>query len=109
MLALIKKNDCPKAAHTQAKNENLLNPFIAPGDPVQVKITTEKSTQISSKSVLPSGWKLVGNNELAAGNNVITLMVPNSVKAGSHKVRLITEDKMKSEFTVTVVDQVGKH
>jgi hypothetical protein len=109
MLKLIIKEDCPKAKQTIGSNKQLLNPFIAPGDPVQFSISAKSETAITDKSELPSGWKIVGKGLLNKGENVVTLTVPRKVKAGSHTVKLVMADGKQVEGTVTVVSQVGKH
>lgn len=109
MLALIKKKDCPRAAHTKAKEERLLNPFIAPGDPVQISINAKSATKISNQSKLPSGWKIVGKGDLKKGDNFVTLTVPSSTQQGRHDIRIAYGDNEKIDCQVNVVRQVGKH
>lgn len=109
MLALIKQRNCPRAKQTIAKNDRLLNPFIAPGDPVQIRVKANSATTISDQSKLPSGWKVVGDQKLSKGENIVTLTVPKSTKAGSHAVTIATGENKNVECKVTVVSQVGKH
>lgn len=109
MLQLIKKNDCPRARHTTVRNKQLLNPIIAPGDPVQINFSASADTSISDQSKLPNGWKIAGSKKLSKGENFVTLSVPRSTKQGSHTVKISTADGQSVELEVIVVSQVGRH
>ena len=109
MLELIRRRDCPRAKHTKSSNPRLLNPFIAPGDPVQIRVKADSVTTISKQSQLPAGWKVAGDQKLKKGENVVTITVPKSTRAGSHSIKLKTGENKQVKCQVTVVSQVGRH
>lgn len=107
ILNLIKKNDCPRARQT--KSNAVQNPFVAPGDPIQIKFELKESAKLASTSKLPGNWEIVGNHQFQKGSNLLTIQTPKSAKRGTESIKLEFSNGAKIQATVDVVQQVGKH
>ncbi|MEM7454104.1 MAG: hypothetical protein AAF456_07085 [Planctomycetota bacterium] len=114
MLDLIIKEDCPNAKQTtRAAGEDgfVLNPMIAPGDPVQFEVQLDSEARLSANSAIPEGWSIFGESEhsFPEGKQIVTLITGNDAVAGDHPVVLIFDSNQIVTGVVTVVDQVGQH
>ena len=101
LLGLIRKKGCSNASHTD--DSVVLNPIIAPGDPVQVRLGSASSVS-REESRLPSGWQLADTN-----SEVVTIATPRSTKSGNVSFSLKLENGEEIEGEVAVVRQIGRH
>ena len=109
LLQLIKERDCPRAKRTTGKTQSVLNPIIAPGEPIQIKFELKQDSGLSRKTELPKKWELVGNADFRKGANVITIQTPKSIPQGTKEFELEFDSGEKVRAVVDVVQQVGKH
>lgn len=109
ILAMIKKNDCPKARRTDSRNGVVQNPYLAPGDPIQMKIELTANAKLVGTSGLPEGWEVVGDGKFDKGTSLLTIQTPKSAKQGPASIKLEFDNGSKIEAKVDVVKQVGKH
>ena len=90
------------------KKTNVLNPIIAPGDPVQIQVKLEKDASLTGAK-LPDGWKLASGKSLKKGLNVITLKTPKNTNQGEQTLALEFSNDKKIKSKIDVVRQVGRH
>ena len=94
MLKWIKANRCPRAALVR-RADGVRNPFVAPGDIVQIKAKGKVA-----KDKLPKGWTIA-----EVVDDYVFLQVPKAAKQGDYNLPLGPGVNGK----VSVVRQVGKH
>ena len=108
LLSLIRKNQCPRATLIEDKEKHVLNPIIAPGDPVQIQVKLEKPATLTGGK-LPKGWTLASEKSLKKGLNIITLKTPKNTKQGEQSLVIKLSNNTKIDSKIDVVKQVGRH
>ena len=112
LLALMQKRGCPKAALVRGRGKSVvMNPYVAPGDAVQVRVEVAAATSLKSLE-LPPGWSMVGSSAgdaIAKGESYLWVQVPASAEAGAASLKFVLASGATIEGKVTVVRQVGKH
>lgn len=104
LVRLMRTGGCSGASHIPDPNGLVLNPIIAPGDPIQLNSGTIKMQELSSASRLPSGWQFVSSS-----NDVLTLSTSSSTPMGDTSFVLEFESGETFEAEVAVVRQIGSH
>ena len=112
LLASIRKNRCARAALVRGKGISvIMNPVIAAGDAVQVRVEVTEVTTLKSVN-LPPGWQLITpsvNAELPKGTHFIVVQSPKRTANKAHTISVVLGDGSKVTGEVAVVNQVGKH
>ena len=109
LLKWIKANRCPRAAWISSEGDSaILNPFIASGDTVQIRLTATKDALLDSVS-LPKGFQLVGDGKVSRGENLLSVQIAKDARAGDYEVALAAEESVEFKGRVSVVQQIGKH
>ena len=97
---------CSGASHVEDTRGLVLNPYIAPGDPIQLNAGEIKDQELSPGSQLPSGWELAASSD---GSDVLTLATTSSTPKGNTNFVLEFKSGETIEAEVAVVRQVGRH
>ncbi len=112
LLAWMKKAGCPRATLVRDRGRSVvLNPVVAPGDAVQVRVGAAAATTLRAAS-LPEGWRLLApprGGDVAAGGSYIWVQVPRSAARGHVAVEFTLGDGTRVKGALAVVRQVGKH
>jgi hypothetical protein len=103
LLGLLKKKRCPKAAtiRREGMDATVANPFVAPGDTVQVQVDPDRRTQLRGMS-LPDGWKVAGHEEGGPAEGDLLIQVPPKAAQGETELKLQFPDRTV-KVNVTVV------
>ena len=103
LLALLKKKRCPRAAisRKEGMDATVMNPFVAPGDTVQVQLDPERRTQLRGMT-LPNGWKVAGQKEGGPAEGDLLIQVPQKAAQGEVELKLQFRDRT-IKVNVTVV------
>ena len=104
LVQLMRTGGCSGASHITDTDGLVLNPVIAPGDPIQLKSGDVNTQALKPGSRLPSGWELASNS-----NDVLTLSTNSSTPRGYTNFVLEFESGERIEGEVAVVRQVGRH
>ena len=105
LVQLMRNGGCSGATHVPDKDGLVLNPVIAPGDPIQLNSGAIKVQELSSRSQLPSGWQLAKS----PNSNVLTLATTSSTPTGNVNFVLEFESGETIDAEVAVVRQIGRH
>ena len=106
LVQLMRTGGCSGASHVEDTSGLVLNPYIAPGDPIQLNAGEIKDQELSPGSQLPSGWELAASSD---GSDVLTLATTSSTPKGSTNFVLEFKSGETIEAEVAVVRQVGRH
>ena len=109
LLQLIKEKDCPRAKRTLGKAKSVLNPIIAPGEPIQIKFELNQDSTLVETSKLPKQWEMVGRRQYKKGANLLMIQTPKSTSSGTKEFFLEFSSGENVRVIVDVVQQVGKH
>ncbi len=100
---------CPDAKQTLSPDGTVLNPMIAAGDPIQIRVSLDDETTIK-RSHLPEDWNLCNDPESPlSGQIVMTIATSPETKQGKHTFEIHFANEQKFSGTVEVVEQVGQH
>lgn len=106
LVQLMRTGGCSGASHVADTKGLVLNPYIAPGDPIQFNAGEIKVQELSPETQLPSGWKLAAS---PGNEDVLTLSTTSSTPKGNTSFVLEFKSGETIEAEVVVVRQVGRH
>jgi len=109
LLQLIKNRNCSAAQHITDSQGYALNPIIAPGDPVQLRVESSQPLELAADSQLPPGWQLAGQTSAEDGIQIVTLATPGNTRQGNVDLALQFSDGTQIETEIAVVGQIGSH
>lgn len=109
LLALLRERRCASAKVDRIETAPLtvMNPFVGPGDVVQLRVDTRKTPRVT-KVKLPEDWAIVGKPGGSSGSEGLTyftIQVPSKADLGKRKVILCIEEGEPLEATVEVVQR----
>lgn len=106
LLALLRTRRCPKAAliRTEGRAATVMNPFVAPGDTVQVRIAPGRRDALGAMT-LPDGWKVGGGKNGGPVEEGVSIQVPREAAQGEAVLDLRIGDR-SVKLAVTVVRKV---
>ncbi len=104
---LIVRQGCPNASIIRSKSESTtMNPIIAAGDPVQLRVHLSKASSLSIAKI-PKNWKIESSlKNLSKGENFLTVRVPRSAKKKASEIHLKDADGTVFKFPVEIVGRI---
>jgi len=109
LLKLIKNRNCRNARHITDPQGHALNPIIAAGDPVQLRIPGAEPLELTSQSQLPGGWRLAGQSSDGKGAQIVTFATPVGPWQGNVDLKLQFSNGTNVRTQVAIVSQIGQH
>jgi len=107
ILKRVRTNGCRNAAIVRAKKKSTtMNPFVAAGDCVQLRLILEEKTSLTI-SKIPTGWKFEGKlKDLPAGEHYLNIYVPKGAQQKRSQIVLQTDRSKSFTFSAEVVGLV---
>lgn len=117
ILERLQKNKCPKAKLIESKPVSAhgvsitpMNPIVAAGDTIQLRLEATDSDATIEVVVPPKGWKLLTASPLSKGKTLHPVQSPPNAKNGKHniqvKVKKAGAEVKTVELSVELVQQI---
>lgn len=102
LLKLLRKRKCKKAliVKTEAQKIEILTPFAAAGDVVQLKMEKHKLASLKGMK-LPTNWKVAG---IQTNDGIISLQIPKNAPQGDTNV-VLEFNNGTTNATISIVRQ----